>query len=90
MSGEPVVFRPTDIGYDNLEKQIYDAGQCIADNGDFTLDLGRLSEYNTTAICFVIAILRICRQRQCRVDIGTLPDKFKKLLKLYQLDPWVA
>ena len=81
-------FCPAKIDFSNLNEQIYEGSGQVSDNGVLHIDLGKLSDHSTATVCLLVALARVARQRQCRLNVVHINEKLRKLLNLYQISDW--
>ena len=83
--GGGAVFCPEGLDAASLGRLIYEGCGKINDNGELTVDLGKLGYSSTITICLLLELMRVARQRKCRVKTVNVAPQLRKLLSLYQI-----
>lgn len=83
-------FAPKSITFDNLAAVAAAAKNKLVADGNLTVDMGELSDCNSSAICFLLDLMRAAQTENCNVDVLNVNLRLKKLIRLYQLDSVIA
>ena len=68
-----------------MSRLIYEGSGKVNDNGELTVDFGKLEHSSTITICLLLELMRVARKRECRVKTVNVPSQLEKLLNLYQI-----
>lgn len=78
-------FRPAHLDFDNFTEVVANAKAQVSANGELVLDMGGLAHCDTTAICFIIELMREGQAHKCAVKLDNINEQLTNLMKLYRL-----
>jgi len=85
------VFTPESVTFDNFSAVI--AAAKARNSGDklLIIDMAKASDnFDSSAVCLLLNLIRDAHKNQRLLEIHNISGRFKKLLKLYQLEPLIS